>query len=459
LLEEARDYPPETIRLEHDVAAIIHRQEMRGIGFDTNAAVKLYSDLLRRKHDLNEALQAAFPPWEVLTPFTPKRANKTKGYVAGVTVMKREMVEFNPGSRDHIAGRLKAKYGWEPIELTETGKAKIDETVLIGLPYAEARLLSEFLTIGKLVGQLSEGRKSWLKSAKDGAIHSVVNTNGAVTGRMTHSEPNLAQVPRVGSFYGEECRSLFIARPGYVLVGADADALELRCLAGYMALYDGGEYIETVLRGDKALGTDIHSRNCRALGMEPKGFHPVEGKQVSGRDIAKTWFYAWLYGAGDHKLGATLGTTGTAQEVMQAGRKSRARFEKAIPGASTLVKKVQEALQKRGYLVGLDRRKLWGRSNHSALNTLLQSAGAVFMKRALHILDDSLQVEHFLVPGLDYEFVANVHDEWQIETLPDIAEEIGKSAVRAIKKAGEYYDFKCPLDGQFKVGSNWAKTH
>ena len=425
---------PRAVDLEHEVVNIIARQERHGFSFDRDGARALYSSLLGRRLDIGKQLALAFPAWEETEEFVPKRNNKTKGYVAGVAIERSETVEFNPNSRDHIALKLREKYGWKPTKFTEEGRPQVDEAVLEGLKYPEAALLAEYLMLTKRIGQIAEGRHSWLSAEKAGAIYGSVNTNGAVTGRMTHASPNIAQVPSVRAPYGKECRSLFKARPGYQLVGCDADALELRCLAGYMALYDGGKYVKTVLEGKKEDGTDMHTLNARVLGCD--------------RDTAKTWFYAFIYGAGDAKLGAILGKS------FKIGKQSRQKFLSALPALGRLVTSVQARVQKRGYLLGLDGRHLRVRSEHAALNTLLQSAGAIFMKQALVILDRDLKAL-----GLDYEFVANVHDEWQIEVREDHAEQVGRTAVDAIRKAGEAFEFRCPLAGNYSVGSTWADTH
>jgi DNA polymerase I-like protein with 3'-5' exonuclease and polymerase domains len=264
----------------------------------------------------------------------------------------------------------------------------------------------------------------------------------------------MAQVPAGYSPYGHECRSLFIVPEGKVLIGADAAALELRDLAGYMARYDAGAYVTTVLNGIKAEGTDIHSVNARALGLDPlKEYFDGE----TGRDIAKTWFYAFIYGAGDEKLGQ-ITTRQKGNKARMAGKSSRSKFMKGLPALAALAEKVRQTVKEKGFLRGLDGRLLTVRSQHAALNTLLQSAGAIQMKRALVILDRTLQAMGF-VPGIHYEFVANVHDEWQIEADQELGETIGKAAVAAIRQAGESFGFRCPLDGEFRIGRNWSETH
>jgi len=453
-------FSEQSIDLEHRVAWIVARQERYGFAFDVPAAEQLCAVLMGRRAELETELQKAFPPrWRPKGEFTPKRSNRKMGYVEGCPFSKVEYTPFNPGSRQHVAEWLQVLRGWEPQEFTNDGHPKVNETTLSGLPYPEAKLLAEYFMVGKRLGQLAEGDNAWLKMVdQDGRIHGSVNTNGAVTGRMTHAFPNIAQVPGSKSPYGHECRALFTVPKEKKLVGCDADSLELRCLAGYMARYDGGEYIKVVLQGDKSQGTDNHSVNCRALGMDPKAKYPMDGKEISGRDIAKTWFYAFIYGAGDWTLGFTMGKRGKDAAIKKAGKTSRSNFLKNLPALGTLTNKVKGKVKKQGFLRGLDGRKLRIRSDHAALNTLLQSAGAIIMKQALVILDDDLQAAGY-VPGLHYEFVANVHDEWQIESDEGIAEHVGQIAKDSIRKAGEVLGFRCPLDGSFDIGMSWAETH
>jgi DNA polymerase-1 len=454
----AQGVPEGVLDVEHQVAAILARQERRGFYFDMKAAEDLQRDLQKRQAELDGELRKAFQPWEVRTPFTPKVNNKKMGYVKGVPTEKVKTIVFNPASRDHIADRLIALRGWKPKAFTNTGKPQVDESTIGELAYPEAKLLTEYLMVGKRLGQLCEGKEALMKHVKeDGRIHGSVNPNGANTYRMTHSRPNMAQVPSLRAAYGKQFRALLMAGSALMLVGADADALELRCLAGYMAAYDGGAYIKTVLEGKKEDGTDIHSVNARALGLDPKKTYPIDGQMKSGRDIAKVWFYAFIYGAGDIKLGIILGVIGEAKQ-RKAGAASRARFLKELPALGKLVTAVKRVLKQRGHLNAIDKRKLFARSEHAALNTLLQSAGAIFMKYALVILDETLQAAG-LVPGVDYEFVANVHDEWQIECKEEHAEFIGKKACASIVTAGERLSFRCPLAGAYSVGKTWADTH
>lgn len=433
----AKEYPMTAITLEHQVAWLMAKQERNGFEFNEAKAGVLYAKLAQRRGELERELKEFFGSWEVRLPdFIPKRDNKTKGYKAGVPVPKFKTVEFNPSSRDHIADRLTNLYGWKPEEFTDGGKPKVDETVLGKLSCPPCKILTEYLLVAKRISQLAEGDQAWLKLVKRGKIHGSVNPNGAVTGRATHAYPNVAQVPASKSAYGHECRELFgIPLGWFALVGADASGLELRCLAHFMAKYDGGSYSQVLLTGD------IHTTNQEAAGLP-------------SRDNAKTFIYAFLYGAGDAKIGSIVGGDAVA------GKKLKKKFLKSLPALGKLVEAVQAAA-KRGYLVGLDGRKLHVRSSHAALNTLLQSAGALVCKKWLVILEEELQARG-LKHGWDgdYCFCAWVHDEVQIACrTEEVAKIVAELAPVCVTKAGEFFGFRCPLAGEAKTGAHWGETH
>ncbi len=439
--EIATGWGSECVKLEHDLAWVLQRQERRGFAFDTEAAGKLYCTLANRRRELEEELTTVFPPKVVRTPFTPKVNNKARGYVKGVLTFKEKVIPFNPGSRKQVAERL-IKLGWKPTEYGKDGTPKVDDDTLASLSFPQTKLLAEYFLVAKRLGQLGDGKEAWIRKEKGGRVYGRVIQNGAVTGRMTHRV--IANVPAERTPYGHEMRALFTASQGYKLVGCDADALELRCLAGFMARYDGGAYIKTVLEGKKEEGTDMHTLNAQALGCD--------------RDTAKTWFYAFIYGAGDFKLGATLLGQGSKPKLTGAGRQARTKFLAALPALGKLVKAVGKTIKQRGYLFGLDGRKLRIRSEHAALNTLLQSAGAVLMKRASVILDADLQAAG-LVPGEDYEFVLHYHDELELDVRPHLADKVGQMCADAMEKSGQYFNFRCPIKGNYEIGDNWAEVH
>lgn len=431
-----KELPDEAVELEHEVFKIVQRQMSYGWLFDMQKAGQLYATLVGRKAELEPELEKLFAPMVVnCGKFVPKVNNKKLGYVKGRECYRIKTVPFNPNSRQQIAAQLMRKYNWKPTDFTASGQPKIDDEVLEALPFQEAKMLAEYLMISKRLSQLAEGKsgKDWMHSiSRDGRIHGHVNSVGTVTFRMRHMYPNMAQVPALKSPYGGECRELFTVAAGKKLVGADASGLELRCLAHFMAMFDGGEYAQVVSTGD------VHTTNQKAAGLPT-------------RDESKRFIYAFLYGAGDEKLAGILGCS------INKARAIRRKFLKELIALDSLLSAVKGSA-KRGFLYGLDGRKLYVRSEHSALNTLLQSAGALIMKRALVILDAGLQSAG-LIPGVNYEFVGNIHDEWQIEADEDKAELVGNMAVKAIRSAGEYYKFRCPLDGEYRIGDNWKETH
>jgi DNA polymerase-1 len=466
-LIEAKNYSPECLRLEHDVAAIISRQERHGFAFDVKAAEVLLAKLQSRRAALEDQLQSVFPPWEVIEKeFIAKVNNKSLGRVKGDLIVKRKMLVFNPSSRDHIASRLTAIYGWAPEEFTDNGKPKVDETVLSALPYPEAKPLADYLMVSKRIGQIAEGAEGWLRNERGGRVYGRVNTNGAVTGRMTHFKPNMAQVPNSGAEYGRECRALFRATKlasgiQLALVGCDAEGLELRVLAHFMARWDGGAYANTVVNGTKEDETDVHNVNKRAA-------------LLNSRDAAKTFIYALIYGAGDEKLGSIAFEDGTpaqkakflsryttkvarAKALRKLGAQRRRSIMDNLPALGQLIKAVKAAVKEKGYLIGLDGRRLHVRSDHAALNTLLQSGGAIVMKLALVLFDNAVETDPATAGKVEY--CANVHDEFQVETEKEIAEAIGQLAADAIRHAGEHFKFRCPLSGAYAVGESWNDTH
>ena len=428
-LIQSHAYAQDAQDLEQSVARLMARQERTGFDFDVQSAEALLRDLQAEQADLNDRLQAAFPPWEIRTPFTPKANNKKLGYEKGVETYKSKTVVFNPTSRDHIADRLRTLHGWEPEEWTPAGKPKVDETVLSSLPYPEAQLLARNFLLDKRVGQLATGSQAWLKKQKSGRIHGRVNTMGAVSSRATHSNPNVAQVPGNRALFGRECRSLFVAPKGRVLVGSDASGLELRALAHMLSIAGDHSYAEEVVNGD------IHTRNQEAAGLPD-------------RSTAKSFVYALLYGSGDQLLGKLLGGG------RKKGAAARKKFFENLPALEKLSRHVQHRAETVGFLYGLDRRKMHCRAPFAALNLLLQGMGAVICKRWLVEMDLL-----FKERGLDVLHHAWVHDEVQLSCPPDQADAVGAACQDAMRKVQAYYSIQCQLDTDYSVGSSWAETH
>jgi len=446
----AHEPSEQSLVLEHRIARLCGQIETNGFPFNMEEAAKFLATLVDRREELRRELKTLFPDWRIRLPdFIPKRDNKTRGYKAGVPVEKWKDVEFNPSSRDHIEYCFKSKYNWKPKEFTDGGKAKIDEDVLASLDYPEAQKLAEFFTIDKRISQLAEGDQAWMKLCKGGKIHARYTPNGANTGRATHSKPNISAVPRVSSILGRECRALFHVPDGWVQIGADQQGLELRCLASDLAVFDGGEYAKVVCEGD------VHTTNRIAFGLHL-------------RDSSKTAIYAVCYGAGDEKLGTiAVEDARKANQPVPKGRLTaigsamREKFESDLPAYKKLVTTVKSAAS-RGWIKGIDKRKIGIRGQHAALNTRLQSAGAVICKQWLCDFDDLLKSKGFK-HGWDgeYAFLSFSHDEVQVAVRdnPELIEIVKEAAIVTGRSAGIPYDFKCPLDVEVKVGKNWATCH
>lgn len=409
---QSEGFSKRSIDLEHNVQAIITKQEENGFKLDEVKSLQLLSILKSKLDSIQIEMQELFPP-----RITTGRTHKTSGKPL------QDIVEpFNPGSRKQIAERLTEK-GWKPNKFTEKGSIIVDEAVLETLDYPEAKTLAEYMMLQKRIAQI----ESWLDAiGPDGRVHGRVITCGAVTGRMTHMSPNMAQVPNSGSPYGMDCRELWTVEKGNKLVGIDASGLELRMLAHYM---NDNAYTSEVVSGD------IHTTNQKAAGLET-------------RNQAKTFIYAFLYGAGSAKIGTVVG--GSSKE----GQRLIDSFLRNTPKLQELRQKVSRIYSTKGKLPGLDGRQLLCRSEHSAVNTLLQGAGAIVMKQALVIFDRKLkQIK------MPYKFVANVHDEWQLEVPETFAEQVGRIGVESIEEAGKVLEMRCPLTGEFKAGNNWKETH
>ena len=337
-------------------------------------------------------------------------------------VVRTSEEEFNLGSRQQI-GEYLQDFGWTPKHFTPTGQPKVDEKVLGTVrDIPEASLIARYLMLQKRIAQV----QSWLTFLDGQRVHGSVISNGTITGRMSHRDPNMAQIPSLASPYGKECRACWTVPRGYKLVGVDASGLELRMLAHYL---DDKEFIDDILTGD------IHTANQARAGLK-------------SRSQAKTFIYAFLYGAGDAKIGSVVGGSKTE------GKRIKQSFLSNFPTLKSLRNRITRTAEQKGFITGLDGRKIFIRSPHAALNSLLQGAGAVVMKRALIILNEAMEVA-----GLDAHCVANVHDEWQIETWGEDVDRLGNLAVSAIRSAGDYYNLNCPLDAQYKVGENWSETH
>ncbi len=405
LEKEGKDFSSQSYELERKVRAIIDKQQNNGFAFKLKEAMILQAQLQDELHELESKAEEDFEPTVV------ELKTKTK------------YIPFNIASRKQIAERLQAK-GWKPKQMTDKGNVIINEAVLSKIDMPEAKMFNRYFLLQKRTGLL----KSWISECQeDNRVRGKVMTLRTITGRMAHAVPNMAQVPSISSSYGRESRGLWGVddTTKYRLVGVDASGLELRCLAHYM---DDPEYTNIVLTGD------VHTANQQAAGLKT-------------RDQAKTFIYAFLYGAGPAKIGKVVGK-GPA-----AGQNLIKKFLERTPALMRLRENVAR-WSKSGTIPALDGRLLHIRSEHAALNTLLQGAGAIICKQWLvHIM------ERVIKAGLDVRLVASIHDEYQFEVaIPDV-NRFCKLTKEAMTQTQKILGVKCELDCDYKVGKTWADTH
>jgi len=440
-----QNYAESALLLEHDFALAINKQIRSGVPFDLDAALDLVDVLRAKETELETHLKQIFPPIKHEQVFVPRVNNTKRGYVKGQPFTKVSYEEFNPGSRDQIANRLSSKYGWKPEKFTEKGNPVVDDDVLEKLPYPEAASLAEYMLVKKRLGQIAGGNNAWIKLYNNdtGRIHGDVTTNGCITGRCSHRNPNMGQVPAGYSPYGKECRSLFTPPDGWDLIGIDAKALELRCLAGYLAIWDNGEYARLVT--DESI--DIHTYNQKQFGVET-------------RDISKRLLYGMLYGCGSVKAGSIIDPNlKDEDELRMLGRNAIDGFMRGVPALKALKLEIDKTIGLRGYLIGLDRRQLYCRSAFKGLNVLLQSAGAILMKQVVINIQNNIKNNLDLVYDHDWQQLLMVHDEVQIACKPQYTETIREQAMLAFPQAQEFFGFRCLIEGDSRVGSSWAETH
>lgn len=436
---------PEPLRLEHDVAAILPKQMQHGIRFDKQGAERHATTLRARKAELEAQLGHIWPPQ--ITPEPSRRSSARRTIkVAGLDVVIPRRTYWtpvatkavNPRSRPQMIEKFSAR-GWEPIEHTPKGNPKLNRAALEGMPWPEAKVLSRYYDTDKILGMVADGQGAWLRHVcPDGRIYGSVAGIGASTHRMSHSRPNLAQVPK-----GASERALFLASEGMVFVDVDAASLEARLQAHFFARYDGGAFRDLLLSGQS-----IHEANMEAL-------------EAPSKDCAKALLYAFTYGAQYFRLGHIYAVHAMKADIIdampsheirvQAGEMIAKTFRKTMPGLVKAIEATQKEFKDTGRIVALDGRPLYPAGPHSAFNTRVQGAGSIIMKRALVLF------QKWRRPGVKY--CANVHDELLLECPPELAEETAEAAKHAIVRAGEYYRLKCPMAGEAHIGRNWKEVH
>ncbi len=437
---------PDYVLLEMRMAELMAQQEASGFRFDVVAAERVRGELAIEAQKLEKIIGTRYNyvPGKV---FTPKRTDKKNGYVSGSPMTK--LLPFNPTSRQHIAWALKTFRGARFTKLTETGKPKVDEAILSEIKdialsqdnqllHDECEMFIRLLTLQKWMGQLSEGSNSWFNTIEDdGCIHHTCSL-ATQTGRNAHRGPNLGQVVSA-----PWARQLFVPHIGHKMVGCDLEGLELRCLGGYLARYDDGNFASVVLDGD------IHQQNADRI-TSPE--FPVTRSQ------AKVLSYAFIYGSGDAKLGHILSPELSDAQKKSLGQEIRRKFLDAIPGLEPLIEAVKVKVRNKGRLTGLDGRPIFCTTEYCSLNYLLQSAGAILSKRWV-VISQQLIDEAGLTYDKDYTRCAYVHDEQQFSVIPSEAEHVAALLVEAAPKAGEYYNFKVPITAASEIGDTWSDTH
>jgi DNA polymerase I-like protein with 3'-5' exonuclease and polymerase domains len=416
---------PEWVALEHTVQKILSDQEQHGWRFDADAAWQLATALRKELRETEEVLRNRHP-YVRGSEFTPKRTNRRQGYVEGATFTR--LKETNTSSRDHISWILQTFYGWIPTQKTATGKPIIDEVILKEINTEISMMFLRMLTIKKMLGMISEGENAWMKlNTTSNRIHHhcSVATN---THRCAHRNPNLGQVPS-----DERFRRLFIPSPGLTMVGADLSGIELRMLAHYLARYDDGRY------GKLLLEDDIHQVNADKIG-------------ISRRQV-KTVTYAFLYGAGDEKIGHSFDAQLSTTAAKKKGKEIRAAYVDAVEGLGDLLEAIKKAAE-RGFIKSIDGRKIAVDSPHKALNYLLQSGAGVIAKRWMVINQDTMKEV-----GICASQVGFIHDELQFECDPQHIHDLSTSLVYSATAAGECYNMRIKIEAEATTGSNWSETH
>ena len=416
---------PEWVSLEHEVAQLLTNQEIHGWTFDTDAAWQFASTLRQELREIEATLRRKHP-YVAGAEFTPKRNNSRQGYVEGAPFTR--LKELNPTSRDHIAWTLTTFYGWTPKQVTTTGKPVVDEVILTEIGSEISMMFARCLTVTKMLGMLSNGANGWLKLVtNEGRIHHHCSV-ATSTHRCAHRSPNLAQVPS-----DERFRRLFVPSKGLRMVGADLSGIELRMLASYLGRYDGGRYAKLLLEDD------IHQVNADKIG--------ISRKQV------KTVTYAFLYGAGDEKIGHSYDKQLSSSQAKRKGKEIRAAYVDAVDGLGDLLDAVKKAAE-RGFIKSIDGRKIKLDSPHKALNYLLQSGAGIVAKRWLVINQETIKSTQLCCSQLAF-----VHDELQFECAPEHVNDLRSSLVFSATAAGEYYNLRCRIDAEACEGESWAETH
>jgi len=490
------DWWRQAIYLEHEKQVMCNELHSTGMFFDVPRARELLAEISGEVSALTTSLQEVFPPRSKLireiTPKETKHGTLSKvglawagsdltSFSSGAVFSRIYWEPFNPGSPTQRIDRL-WEAGWKPTERTEGHKDFLKETRrrkltneeeerkkrfdrygwktseenLSSLPAeapVAARTLVRWLLLNSRRNKLE---KEWLANVgEDGRIHGTYNGHGTWTGRCTHTNPNMGNIPSFNpklpetTPYSDRLRSLFGSGPERYLVGVDAEGIQLRILAHYL---NDEEYTHALVNGDKRKATDPHSINASVI-----------GPTCQSRDDAKTFIYAWILDAGIGRVAEIFRCSyPEAKEAIQ-------RVINRWPKMQWVKDKLVPADAGRGYFEGIDGRfiKIPGEDfetkAHYTLAGYLQSAEQIIMNTAWQIAKPAL-----IQTRIPFRLVNYVYDEFQVEVPRDMdqALKVAKITADAIRLSGEKFSLRCPMSGSYinshgdlAIGDNWSVTH
>lgn len=448
-----KGYTELSCSIEHGFAEIINEQQRNGFFFDIDGARELRTKLFNEQQNLGHQIQELFPPTlEIAGSYERRRRNDGSDFASYSRHLEKypkvvdnddgtytcfDWVEFNINSPAQRVEKL-LSLGWEPTKFTPKtpkgggGNPQVDEDSLLEFAEAsgirEVRSIAEYLVLQGRISMLD----GWIRSFNPdtGCIHGKVFSCGAGSRRCTHNNPNTANVPSIEVPYGKECRGLWRARPGRVLVGVDAKSCQARIFGHYL----NNDEVARRYYDPETYGNP-HERTAEALG------------DISRYKKSKNAFFAYLFGASERKLKATWGAP------------FKGKIKKVLldmnPGLEKATNDVQREWNRNGGRIRcIDGGYVVCPAEHAALNYQIQSAEKVQMALAAIVLRRYIRAHQ-----IDAFWVGNIHDEWQFDCLPEHAEKLGGLACRAMKVAGRFLKFRVPMDGSYAVGNSWAETH
>jgi DNA polymerase I-like protein with 3'-5' exonuclease and polymerase domains len=513
MLNNTKGFSKFSVRVEHMIRRILDEMQDNGFAFDEERAHKLYAEIKDKCTKMEDAIKKDFPPEKVYYKKLYPRLT-AKGVMHAVDKRTLEnchwdkevdefgvdyyhlytMEEFNPRSTTQIVERMN-KLGWKPVVFNDPTAKKLEEARTKGIDEADVKgspqvCEENFKTLPEEAPESAKNLAQWFLydkrlqkfdewfrelNPKTGCIHGKVFGCGAHTHRMTHRNPNTANISKVATKkvkneqgvedeilvwgvegdYSTDMRACFVTRDKLKrrLVGVDLAGIQLRAFAHYA---NDKEYTEQILSGD------IHSHNreilkklaaqaIETLGLKPEDVVFLTKDPKGQRNISKTFIYGYLFGAGNKKVGEILGFPELMQ--MDGGKLIKEGFVKSISGLDQFKKNIRKWV-KQGYMVALDGRLINLPSEHIALSVALQSFEAVVMKYAM-----ILSYKKFKEENLDALFVSVVHDELQMDVKLEQCQRVIEIVVESMEEAGRFFKSNVPITGEGHIGLSWADSH